>query len=539
MFDCIRHLPRKRVVRLSDSLTALAPLTIDGMLRHSADRWGDRTAIVDGATRCSYRELHTRSQDVRRGFQRLGVIKGDRVAIWLPNRLEWALAFFGAVSAGAVVVPINTALSVDEALYQVEQSGSLVIVVATSFRGRSFVADALVIAERANHAVRVVALDAGDESDPSDEVVAWSSIERAGQPGTVPVEIAAADPVVMLYTSGTTGLPKGAVHTHSFLGPLVGAGARINVSDEDCVVLYLPLFHVYALFAGLLLMLANGAKVVLMERFRSLDSLRLMEREGSTIVYGVPTTYIDQLNDPTFDDVDLGKVRLAFTPLALDLCQRVKDRFATTCLNTFGMTETASIALIPAVDAPPEVAMGTVGQPIDSLEVKIVDEATGDEVPPGSSGALLLRGPSIMSYYHDKPAETSAAFDAAGWFKTGDVAIADAAGNLQFVGRRGDHYRVGGEAVDPIEVEAVLQSYPGVIRAAAVGVADERLGHVGYAWVMADPESGIDVADLVDFARTRLAPFKVPRKIMLIDELPTTPSGKVQKFRLLELPDVD
>jgi fatty-acyl-CoA synthase len=527
---------------LSNSLTSVTPLTVDQILSESSRRWGDRIAIVDGDTRCSYRELRERSDAVRRGFQQLGVRKGDRVAIWLPNRIEWALAFFGAVSAGAIVVPLNTSLTVDEALYQLDQSGSSVLVVAESFRGRSFLADALAVAERASRTVQIVAVDVEAGTPQADQVLTWSAIERAEDESDssvpVAVSIEASDPVVMLYTSGTTGLPKGAVHTHSFLGPLLDVSDRIALTDSDCVVLYLPLFHVYALLAGLVLMTAKGARIVLMERFRSTDSLRLIEREGATVVYGVPTTYIDQLNDPIFDEVDLSKVRLAFTPFALDLCQRVQDRFATTCLNTFGMTETASIAFTPALDDPPDVALGTVGRPIDGLEAKVVDEWSGLDAAPGASGALLLRGPSIMSYYHDKPAETEAAFDADGWFRTGDLATSDEAGNFQFVGRRGDHFRVGGEIVDPVEVETALQSYPGVIRAAALGIADERLGHVGYAWVMVAPDADIEVDDLLEFARTRLAPFKVPRKLMLTSELPTTPSGKVQKFRLRESLDV-
>lgn len=528
---------------MSSSLTSVTPITLDRLLSASAKLWGDRVAIVDGAARCTYAELHVRSEAAGRGFQRLGVSKGDRVAIWLPNRTEWALAFFGAVSAGAVVVPINTALSVDEALYQIDQSGSTVIVVAESFRGRSFLADALAVAERTSRLVQVVAVDVDPGGQYHDKIVSWSLVEQVTEETIFSVEsqvsVEVSDPVLMLYTSGTTGLPKGAVHTHSFLAPLLDAGDRIGISGTDCVVLYLPLFHVYALLAGLVLMSANGAKTVLMERFRSSDSLRLIESEGATVIYGVPTTYIDQMNDPIMNVIDLSKVRLALTPFAFDLCQRVKDRFDTTCLNTFGMTETASIAFTPALDDSPGVAMGTVGRPIHGLKARIVDESTGLEAAPDSNGALLLHGPSIMSHYHGKPVETEAAFDTDGWFRTGDVAVADAAGNFQFVGREGDRYRVGGEVVDPVEVEAVLQSYPGVIRAAALGISDERLGHVGYAWVMVTPAEAVDADALLEFARTRLASFKVPRNIILADELPTTPSGKVQKFRLRELLDID
>jgi acyl-CoA synthetase (AMP-forming)/AMP-acid ligase II len=209
------------------------------------------------------------------------------------------------------------------------------------------------------------------------------------------------------------------------------------------------------------------------------------------------------------------------------------------CLNPYGMTETAACVLVAALDDPPQIRMGTVGRPLTGIEVKVVDEV-GEPVPPGTPGGLLMRGPSILSEYHDAPAATAEAFDHEGWFRTGDVASMDGDGNVTFVGRRGDSYRVGGEIVDPVEVEAAIQSHPDVVRAAALGVSDERLGQVGYAWVMVQGGSDLTEGELLAHTASRLAPFKVPRQLRIIDELPTTPSGKVQKFRLrqtLTVPD--
>ena len=225
--------------------------------------------------------------------------------------------------------------------------------------------------------------------------LSWRVIASAPPtPGSL-VPAAPDDPVVMLYTSGTTGLPKGAVHTHRFLSSLLSARQRLELGEDDCVVLYLPLFHVYALMAGLVLMTAVGAKLVLMERFDAARSLQLMAAERATVVYGVPTTYIDQLADPAIDATDLSSVRVSITPFAYDLCQRVSARFGV-CLNCFGMTETASMALLPRLDDTPETAMGTVGTPLDGLEARIVDEATGASAPAGQPGALHLRGPLII-----------------------------------------------------------------------------------------------------------------------------------------------
>jgi acyl-CoA synthetase (AMP-forming)/AMP-acid ligase II len=505
--------------------------TVNDVLDHAAQRFGDRIALVDGPSRYTFRDLHAQVLQASDGLRALGVRPGDRVALWLPNRVEWCVAFYAAVRAGAIVVPLNTGLSVPEATYQLAQSGSTVIVTADEYRSRRLADDALAISATADRALRVVVVGARVPAG----ALSWYDIASAPPaPGSL-APPAPDDPVVMLYTSGTTGLPKGALHTHRFLPSLLSARQRLELSEEDCVVLYLPLYHVYALMAGLVLMTAVGAKLVLMERFDAARSLELMAAERATVVYGVPTTYIDQLAAPAIDATDLSSVRVSITPFPYDLCQRVSARFGV-CLNCFGMTETASMALLPRLDDPRETAMGTVGTPLDGLQARIVDEATGTLASAGQPGALQLRGPLIMKEYWNKPAETAEAFAPDGWFRTGDIAQLDQFGNVTFIGRQGDHYRVGGESVDPVEVEAALQTHPLVARAAVLGVPDARLGHVGHAWVQ--PHRGADVID-VDALRAyialRLAFFKVPRSIDFIDQLPTTPSGKVQKYKLQAL----
>ncbi|MER6176938.1 class I adenylate-forming enzyme family protein [Streptosporangium sp. NPDC001681] len=503
--------------------------TIIDLLDRTVARFGDRVAIVDGPTRYTYRDLRDRVDRAAAGLRALGVGKGDRVAIWLPNRVEWAVAFFGAVHAGAVVVPINTVLSVPEAQYQIEQSGARVLVVADEFRSRSYLDDALRIRRLLRRDLTVVVVG----GSTSREVVDWADVERDRPERLSPSSpVEPADPVVILYTSGTTGLPKGAVHTHRFLPSLLSAAQRLRLTEQDCVVLYLPLFHVYALMAGLVLLTSVGAKLVLMERFQSTQSLELMAAERATVVYGVPTTYIDQLNDPAIDSFDLSSVRVSITPFAYDLAQKVSARFGR-CLNCFGMTETASMALLPQLDDPSETALRTVGTPLDGLEVKVVDDL-GAPVMAGTPGSLRLRGPLITTGYHNKLEETAKVFDEDGWFNTGDIAWTDADGNVTFVGRHGDAFRVGGESVDPVEVETALHTHPVVDRAAVVGIPNERLGFVPCAWVQLHKGMTVAPEELVRHAADRLASFKVPRIVKFIDQLPTTPSGKVQKYRLLE-----
>jgi fatty-acyl-CoA synthase len=497
--------------------------TIPQSLADAADRHADRIALVDGAERVDYRTLKQRVDRVAGGLKAQGLQPGDRVAVWMGNRVEWVLAYLGIVQVGAVAVPINTALTVPEARYLFDQSGARAVVVA-----KSHVRAARELRDELSRPLKIIAVldDAADDAAP--DVTSFAALEqRDPYPGATDAD----DPAVMLYTSGTTGSPKGAVHSHRFLVTLASAARRLRLGPEDVVVLYLPLYHVYALIAGLHLMLGAGARLVLMRQFRAAESLALMAAEGATIVYGVPTTYLDQLNDPDPEQHDLSRVRLSFTPFPMDLCRRVSARFGC-CLNSFGMTETASLAFLASPDDVPELAMSRAGRALEGLEARIVDESTGVDAEPDVVGQLMLRGPSIMLGYHDKPAETAAVLSPDGWLRTGDLASLDAEGRLTFVGRASDQYRVGGESVDPVEVEAALQSHPDVDRAAALGVADERLGQVGHAWVQLRAGGRVTERELVDHVSERLARFKIPRKISLIDRLPTNPSGKVQKFRL-------
>lgn len=503
-------------------------VTVDGLLDRAAADWGELTAVVDGTRRTTYRDLAVLCRDVAGGLVALGVSKGDRVAIWMPNRLEWVTAFFGAILAGAVVVPLNTALSPAEAEYQLAHSGASVLIICDTFRGRDYLSDSLTLREQVPQSLSLVVV--GDSSDPT--TVAWQQL-ASGMPGFAANANHALDPAIMLYTSGTTGQPKGAIHCHRFTETLAAAATRLRLTEKDCVVLYLPLFHVYALMAGMLLMVSVGARIVLMERFRSPESLRLIRSERATMVYGVPTTYIDQLNDPAIDEIDFTKIRFAITPLAPGLSRRVRAKFRAPCLNTYGSTETASTVIMPTLKDTVDVAVGTVGRPLEGIRTVIVDEVTGLPVPDGAQGLLQIRGPSIMLGYHNDPIATAGAFNSEGWFRTGDLVRRDAKGNIVFIGRHTDHYRVGGELVDPVEVETVLHAHPAVQRAAAAGVPDNRLGQVGHAWVQLRGGATVTVDELKAHSARALAAFKVPRQIVLVAELPTTPSGKVQKFRLL------
>jgi acyl-CoA synthetase (AMP-forming)/AMP-acid ligase II len=503
--------------------------TIDDTFREVVGRLSDQIAIVDGATWLSYGDLEDRVARVANGLATLGLRKGDRLAIWMPNSIEWAVTFFAAARLGAVVVPINTGLSIDEAQYQLSQSGAQALIVERSFRNRDYLRDAIELRKN----LEGTELELIVVGDPADQGVSWDLLAASAPLVAAVAPVAADDPCIILYTSGTTGQPKGAVHTHRFLAPLMSVSERLDIGRSDSVVLYLPMYHVYGLLAGLVMILLSGAKVVVMKQFDAVQSLSLIETEGATIVFGVPTTYIDQLAVADIDDYNLSTVRASFTPFPEDLSFRVSDRFGV-CLNTYGMTETASVAFLASLDDPLEIAIRSVGYPVDGLEAQIVDPETAQALPTGEVGALQLRGPSIMTHYFEKPEETTKAKTSDGWFRTGDLGSFDDAGRLTFHGRQSDQLRVGGEMVDPVEIEMAFQSHPTVERAAVAGVVDERLGQVPYAWVQLKEGARTDPAILTDHVSERLAWFKRPRRTILVDALPTTPSGKVQKFVLLQ-----
>ena len=508
-------------------MTDHAP-TVDEAFRRAIEQFRSRTAVVDGTRSWTFARLGSTVSRVAGGLKQLGVKPGDRIAIWMPNCFEWVATFFAALRLGAVVVPVNTAFSVEEASYLVQQSGSTVLVAQSRHRDRNYLQESVDLRDSLPHSslsLVIVGCDSPGGLHSWDELAASEPMER---------EVAAdvTDPTLILYTSGTTGKPKGALHNHGFLEALHSAADTLQLTEGDCVVLYLPLYHVYGLLAGMVMTLINGAKVVLMGQFDATRSLELMEFEEATLVFGIPTTYLDQLALPTIDSYDLSKVRVAFTPFPADLCYRVSRRFGY-CLNTYGMTETASVAFLGSPHDPQSISIESAGYPVAGLQARIVDDETGVALSTGEPGELQLRGPSILTQYYESPDETALSFTSDGWFRTGDRAHLDEAGRLHFYGRQKDQLRVGGEMVDPVEIEVVLQGHPAVERAAVVGVADDRLGQVPYAWVQVRRAHKVIPSELAEYVAARLAWFKRPRSISIIEHLPTTASGKVQKFRLI------
>ncbi len=419
--------------------------------------------------------------------------------------MDWAVAFFGAIYAGAVVVPLNMVLSGAELEYQVSHSRPSVLVVCSTCRNRDYRAVARQVRDGVGDQLKVVV---ADEDSGTEDIVSWARLTHAAPDGVGLPSLEVADPAIMMYTSGTTGRPKGAVHTHRFISTLFDGIDRLEIRETDALLLFLPLFHIYALVAGMILMNMAGARVILMARFDAAGSLRLIQAERATIMYGIPTTYIDQLNDPAIDKTDFSSLRFVLAPLSYDLGQKVRAKLGTVCLNPYGMTETAALTAVANLDDPPEIAMRTVGRPLGIVQAKIVDETTGQRLPSDSPGVLVMRGPSIMWKYHEQPQATAEALDPDGWFSTGDLASIDGAGNITFIGRRGDGYRVGGTRGSGRGRGRRSSRTPAVLRAAALPESrTERLGQVGYAW--APGPTGVPVATEAELRDARGSPAGV------------------------------
>jgi fatty-acyl-CoA synthase len=510
----------------------MAGVSIGGLLDRAVERFGDREAYVDGERRLTYRELSVEIDRYGRALMALGIGSGDRVSLWMGNRLEWVCFYLATARIGAVLVPVNTGLTVDEAAYVVGQSDSAILVVGDRIRDRDLAGDALAVLrdDRVSaHTVVVAGEGCPEGALPLDELLAWadetSEAELASRLSTVDAD----DVVLTLYTSGTTGFPKGAMHSHKVIRNMCNAADRMRLSSDDTLVLYLPLFHVFGAAAVLSFMYAGG-RIVLVRAYDVGHTLELIERERATVVYGIATMYYDQMRHPTFASWDLSGVRLCLVPGTGDLIRLVSEKIGP-AINVYGMTETTSITTLAGIEDPFERRGDTIGYPLPGFEVKVVGP-DGASLPPGESGELVVRGHPVMLGYYKKPEATGAVLDDEGWFRTGDLAALTEDGYLRYGGRIKDMYKVGGENVDPIEVESALMRHPAVAMAAVVGVPDARLEEVGVAYVQLLPGASAEPEELREFVLGHLARFKAPRHIHLVEEFPMTASGKIQRYLL-------
>jgi HIP---CoA ligase len=485
--------------------------TLPALLRAAAERFGDHPAYVEGSSSLSYAALLERVEATAAAYAEAGVGRGDRVVLWGPNSTDWAVAALAVSYAGGVLVPVNSRYVGPEVADVVERTRAALVVVHDGFLGRDQVAE---LAD-AGVTERVVTLDSAAISLPSAEIAAQSAF-----PAISPDDVAD-----ILFTSGTTGRSKGAMSAHRQTIGVARAWAELGgVRQDDRYLVVNPFFHSFGYKIGIVVGLLTGATLYPVATFDAEATMRLIEDARITVFPGAPTLYQSLLNAPGRTDRDLSSLRLAVTGAAVVpvvLIERMREELGIDQVVTaFGMTEAVVVTMCRDGDSAETVAT-TNGRAIPGMETRI-----------GDHGELLVRGEYVMLGYLDDPESTREAIDEDGWLHTGDVGSLDPDGNLTITDRLKDMYISGGFNVYPAEVEQVLARLEGVADVAVVGVPDERMGEVGRAYVVRADGSALTEDEVVEFAKERLANFKVPRQVAFADALPRNLSGKVLKTEL-------
>ncbi|MGK5552974.1 AMP-binding protein [Actinomadura kijaniata] len=520
--------------------TSAKPLlgdTIGANFDRTAATFPDREALVERATgrRWTYDQLAAEVDAVALGLLDLGVGKGDRVGIWAPNLAEWIFVQYATAKIGAILVTINPAYRVHELEFVLNQAGIRTLVAAPAFKTSDYAAMIEQVRPRCAALEDVVLL--GRES--------WDALleaGRAGDPGRlagIGATLTADDPINIQYTSGTTGFPKGATLSHHNIlnnGFFVGEGCGYDQEDRICVPV--PFYHCFGMVMGNLAATSHGACVVIpAPAFDPRATLEAVAAERCTSLYGVPTMFIAELNDPSFAEHDLSSLRtgiMAGSPCPVEVMKQVIERMGmaevTIC---YGMTETSPVSTQTRADDSLDRRVSTVGTVHPHLEVKIVDPETGVTVPRGTPGEFCTRGYSVMLGYWEQPDRTAEVVDAARWMHTGDLAVMDADGYVNITGRIKDMVIRGGENIYPREIEEFLYTHPDIVDAQVIGVPDAKYGEELMAWVRLREGAGPLTAEtLREFCAGKLAHYKIPRYVHVVDEFPMTVTGKIRKVQM-------
>jgi fatty-acyl-CoA synthase len=513
--------------------------TIGTNFERTVAAFPDREALVEFQTgrRWTWRELNHDVDLLARGLIAAGIEKGDRVGIWGPNSARWTITQFATAKIGAILVNVNPAYRTHELSYAVNQSGMRMLVAASSFKTSNYRAMVEETAEQTPALARVVYLD----TDDWDELVAAGDDLAADAVNQRMTVLEPDDPINIQYTSGTTGYPKGATLSHRNIlnnGFMVTELMRFTENDRLCIPV--PFYHCFGMVMANLGCISHGSTMVIpAPGFDPEVTLRAIAAERCTAVYGVPTMFIAMQHHPTFADHDLSTLRtgcMAGSICPVEVMKRcVNDMHMAEVCIAYGMTETSPVSTQTRTDDDLERRTATIGRVHPHVEIKVVEPATGETVERGMPGELCTRGYSVMLGYWDDPAKTSEAIDADGWMHTGDLAEMRDDGYCNIVGRIKDMVIRGGENIYPREIEEFLYQHPDIEDVQVIGVPDEKYGEELCAWIkMRAGAEPLDVDAVRAFCEGRLAHFKIPRYVMLVDEFPMTVTGKIRKVQMRE-----
>ena len=562
--------------------------TVGALVNQAADRYGPCEALLYDGVRWSFEQFRQESDRVARALIGFGIRPGDKVSVWMPNRAEWLFLFAALAKIGAVIVPVNTRFRTADMQYLVNHSDSAALVLMeqsgpinyldllrevapeidagdpTALHPAAFPAlrNVIVIgAERPPGAINpdainpdainpdvinpdVINPDVINHGAIGKGIIEWDTL-LAGADAAPADELARREAAVhpddtflLMYTSGTTGFPKGVMHGHNPIRTITDAANRMGMSSRDVILMYLPLFHCFGLYEGPLMSWVTGARIVLTTMFDAGETLQLLESERATVMNGFDAHFYDLCHHPAVDRTDRSSLRTILLAVGMASSEPVarlaQQKFCPT-LSAWGMTEVGVGATRSFLDAPEDDRCIESGHPLPGYEFKVINPDTGAALPPSTPGELCVRGYAIMQGYYKRPEATAAAIDAEGWFHTGDVCTIRDDGSIRFLGRYKDQIKVGGENVDPTEVEAFLLEHPAVSKAQVIGVPDPRLSEVACACIIVEPGHAVTDADLAAFCRGQMASFKIPRHLLIVDDYPMTSSGKVQKYLLRQM----
>jgi fatty-acyl-CoA synthase len=509
------------------------------VLEERAREHPDRVFLVFGDRRLTYRQVDARASALAAALHGLGIERGDRIALDLPNWPEFVLSMFAAAKLGAVIVPLNPRYTVPELQYMLRHSEATVVISAENFNGIDYLQlfeNFLTSLPDLQYLVTVGKEDLWYD----DRIYQFEDLESSGAGRAVPhVDInPAVDVFAILYTSGTTGKPKGVALTHeNLLSTAASTADAVGLTESDIIFGVATVFHVFGLGPGVLGTLTAGAGLVLQEQFDPAEALDLIERHGVTVHYGVPTVYITEMRQNEATRRNLSSLRagiVAGAPIGDDLVRRIRADLCPNLCVAYSLTETASTVSITRIDDAPEKAVFTVGRPLPGMDVRVLD-LDGTVLPEESLGEIAVRGPGVMKGYYRQPGETAQSFDEDGYFLTGDLGMIDDEGYLHIIGRRKELIIRGGFNVYPREVEDRLHAHPAVLDVAVVGLPHEVLGEQVCACILPVEGAIITGEEIKDWCTNTLADYKVPDIVRFFDSFPLTGSGKVRRVELARM----
>ncbi|MEW9668090.1 class I adenylate-forming enzyme family protein [Ammoniphilus sp. 3BR4] len=494
----------------------------------------EKEVIFDGVRRLTYRDLQAEADKIASGLSQLGVKPGDRVAVSLPAWYEFIVAVFAIAKVGAILVPFNTRYREDEAEHILRDSGAKVVFFPREYDKVNHLAQFESLKNRVPSLEHLITVRFEHEG-----LTNYQQLQEMGRQGQLPeVKVNVEEDVfAIIYTSGTTGKPKGAMLTHSnLLFVSVESNRAIRMQEDDVFLHASPYFHIMGL-AGILRLVASQTKAVILESFNAEKALQLIDQEKITIHSGVPTIFILEMNHPNFRKYDVSSLRvvvMAGAPCPVEVIRRIKAEMGVEVLISYGMTETSPILTFTRFDDDDVTLSETVGRAINGVNLKIVNDVR-EELGVGLVGELACQSIGLMKGYYNLPEKTREVVDQGRWYYTGDLAIMDENGYVRIVGRKKDMIIRGGYNIYPSEMEEVFYTHPAVMEVSIIGLPDTVLGEITCAAILLRPEKTATAEELKTFIKSQVADYKVPDHIVIVDELPKTPTGKIQKFELKDL----